>query len=272
MTRAGLIRAEGQVVTSTPSTSLLAVQELNSVSGQFEPREITVGNLLTGGGTSFTEGSIIFADSTGSLAEDNINLSFNDSTNTARITNVDLGASGTAGSLDIFPTTASKGKLAFAAADSAGNTTTTITNASQTGARTYTIPDAGASASFVMTAGSQTVGGAKTFTSDITGTTANVIIGTAGKGLQVKEGSNARMGTATLSSGTVTVSNTSVTANTRIFLNRYSVNSSTALGLLSVGTVSASTSFVINALKEADATVQTNDVSIVHWILVEPAA
>lgn len=165
MSRAGLVRAEGQVVTSTASTSMVVVQEYNSVSGQFEPRQITVGNLLTGGGTSFTEGSIIFADSTGSLAQDNTNLFWNDSTNTARITNIDLGVSGTPGSLDIFPTTASKGKLSITAADSAGDTTTAIVNASQSGARTYTIPDAGASASFVMTAGSQTVGGTKTFSS-----------------------------------------------------------------------------------------------------------
>lgn len=80
-------------------------------------------------------------------------------------TDIDAGASGTAGTVDVFPTTASKGKIQIAAADSAGNTTTTITNASQAGARTYTIPDAGASASFVMTAGAQTVAGAKTFSS-----------------------------------------------------------------------------------------------------------
>jgi len=78
-------------------------------------------------------------------------------------TNVDAGASGTAGTVDVFPTTASKGKVAITAADSAGDTTTTIVNASQAGARTYTIPDAGASASFLMTQGAQTVAGAQTF-------------------------------------------------------------------------------------------------------------
>lgn len=77
-------------------------------------------------------------------------------------TNLDAGASGTAGTVDIFPTTASKGKIAISAADSAGDTTTAIVNASQAGARTYTIPDAGASASFVMTEGAQTLNGAKT--------------------------------------------------------------------------------------------------------------
>lgn len=73
------------------------------------------------------------------------------------VTNLDAGASGTAGSVDVFPTTASKGKLTFAAADSAGDTTTTITNASQAGAVTYTIPDAGASGKFVLGGGNTAI-------------------------------------------------------------------------------------------------------------------
>ena len=60
------------------------------------------------------------------------------------------------------PTTVT-GQLEIKAAASAGNTVTTITNASQAGARTYTVPDAGASASFVMTEGAQTLNGVKTF-------------------------------------------------------------------------------------------------------------
>jgi len=69
-------------------------------------------------------------------------------------TDIDAGkADGTEGSIDIYPTTGSRGKLTFVAANSAGNTTTTITNASQAGARTYTIPDAGEAASFVMSKG-----------------------------------------------------------------------------------------------------------------------
>lgn len=78
---------------------------------------------------------------------------------------LDLGASGYAGSLNIFPSTASKGKLRFVAANSGGDTVTTVTNASQAAARTYTVPDAGADASFVMTAGAQTVAGVKTYSS-----------------------------------------------------------------------------------------------------------
>lgn len=63
------------------------------------------------------------------------------------------GASGTAGSFQVFPTTASKGKTKITATDNTGNTTTTITTAAQATTRAYTIPDAGADASFRMTEG-----------------------------------------------------------------------------------------------------------------------
>lgn len=71
---------------------------------------------------------------------------------------------GGGGTLDLFPTGPTLGKLEIVAADSAGDTTTTITNASQAGARTYTIPDAGASANFLLSQGAQSVVGAQTFT------------------------------------------------------------------------------------------------------------
>lgn len=70
--------------------------------------------------------------------------------------NIDAGASGAVGTVDIFPATAASGRTRFTAADNAGDTITTITNASQAGARTYTIPDAGASSSFAMLATAQT--------------------------------------------------------------------------------------------------------------------
>lgn len=79
-------------------------------------------------------------------------------------TSIDAGASGTAGSIDIFPATASKGKIALTATNNTGNTTTTITNAEMGQASTITIPDPGAAAaSFVLTEGAQTVNGVKTF-------------------------------------------------------------------------------------------------------------
>lgn len=73
-------------------------------------------------------------------------------------------------SLTLLAPTTVKGGLELKAADSAGNTITTIVNASQAAARTYTIPDAGASASFVMNAGASSIAGVKTF-SDATDST-----------------------------------------------------------------------------------------------------
>lgn len=88
---------------------------------------------------------------------------------------LNAGKSGLAGDLYIYPSTSSKGVLKLVAADNSGDTITTITNASQAAARTYTIPDAGNNASFVMTEGTQTINGSKTFTTNcpIKGTTTN---------------------------------------------------------------------------------------------------
>jgi hypothetical protein len=63
------------------------------------------------------------------------------------VTNLDAGASGTAGSVDIFPTTASKGKVAITATANTGDTTTAITVGAQAAARTYGLPDWSTSAS-----------------------------------------------------------------------------------------------------------------------------
>ena len=83
--------------------------------------------------------------------------------------------------------------------------------------------------------------------------------------LKVKEGTNQRMGTATLVAGTVTVSNTSVTANTRIFLTVQSLGTVAAPKAIAVTARVAGTSFTITS---ADNT----DTSVVAWLLIEPAA
>lgn len=67
-------------------------------------------------------------------------------------------------SFAVLAPTTNSGSLQLLAANSAGNFITSITNASQAAARTYTIPDAGASASFLMTAGAQTITGAQSIT------------------------------------------------------------------------------------------------------------
>lgn len=90
--------------------------------------------------------------------------------------------------------------------------------------------------------------------------TGDVMLSTVGKGITLKEGSNARMGSATLSSGAVTVNNTSVTANTRIFLT--SEGSST--GVVRVSSRVASTSFTITSTDGSSS-------DAVHWLLFEPS-
>jgi hypothetical protein len=89
----------------------------------------------------------------------------------------------------------------------------------------------------------------------------NISISGVGKGLLIAEGTNARMGVATLTAGTVTVANTSVTDNTRIAVTRQMAGGT--LGHLSC-TRTAGASFTITS----DSSTET---STVFWMLLEPA-
>jgi hypothetical protein len=85
----------------------------------------------------------------------------------------------------------------------------------------------------------------------------------AGKGFRIKEGANARMGTLTLTGATpVVVSNTSVTATTRIFLTHNTPGGTPAFCWVSDRT--ASTSFSVTGT--------ASDTSVVAYVLIEPAA
>jgi hypothetical protein len=87
----------------------------------------------------------------------------------------------------------------------------------------------------------------------------------AGAGFRVKEGSNARMGTAVLDGGSpasVVVNNTSVTANTRIFLTGNADGGT--VGFVRVSARTASTSFTITSSANGDT-------STVAWLLMEPS-
>ncbi|MFJ7238210.1 glycosyl hydrolase family 28-related protein [Streptomyces olivaceus] len=86
-------------------------------------------------------------------------------------------------------------------------------------------------------------------------------LGSGGGGIAIAEGANARMGVATLAAGTVTVANTSVTANTRVLPIRQAAGGT--LGHLSV-TKTPGTGFTITSSSNADT-------SVVAWLLLEPA-
>jgi len=79
--------------------------------------------------------------------------------------------------------------------------------------------------------------------------------------LRVKEGSNRASGVATLAAGTVTVSNTRITANTRIQLTSQADGGTP--GWLRVSARSVGTSFTITSSSGSDT-------STVAWLLVEP--
>lgn len=168
MGEAGLVRAEGTVATTIASNDLITFQKVsNTPSGQPEPREITYGNLITGGGTGLASTTVPYINSSGDFASDSANFFYTVGTGVLTATKVSVGQSGIAGVLTVWPSTASTGNIRFVAASNSGNTSMTITNASQAGTRTYTIPDAGVSASFLMTQGAQTIVGTNTFSGNI---------------------------------------------------------------------------------------------------------
>lgn len=92
-------------------------------------------------------------------------------------------------------------------------------------------------------------------------TIGNIIVGTAGNGLQIQSGSNARIGTGTLSGGTLAVANTSVTANTRVFLQDTNAGALTNVGSLTVVT-SAGVGFTVTSTNVLDT-------STFNYLLIE---
>jgi|SRR5690606_3792682 len=83
-------------------------------------------------------------------------------------------------------------------------------------------------------------------------------------GLSVSEGSNAKQGVVTLVAGTLVVANTSVTANSRIFLTAQSLGTVSVPSALCVSARNAGISFTILA---SDVT----DTSAVAYEIFEPA-
>jgi hypothetical protein len=96
----------------------------------------------------------------------------------------------------------------------------------------------------------------------ISAATGDFAITTAGRGFRVKEGENAKMGTGTLAAGKVTVANKSVTASSRIFIQR--TGPMTNAGALTVVSTVAATSFTVESANAADA-------GTFNYMIFEPA-
>jgi hypothetical protein len=91
----------------------------------------------------------------------------------------------------------------------------------------------------------------------------NVDVPTAGAGLKVAEGANAKQGVATLAAGTVVVADTSVTAISRIMLTCQSLGTVVAPSALCVSARTPGTSFTILAS-------QNTDTSVIAYEIFEP--
>lgn len=179
-----------QVTTSPQTTDKVGITQGTSQRGLTLENVFAVINSITAKATPIAADKVVIYDSVAAAPKScTLAQMFAAGITLADMsgTNLDAGASGTAGTVDVFPATAASGKLAITAADSAGDFTTTIVNASQAAARTYTVPDAGGAADFVMTAGAQTIAGVKTFSS-ATRSTANAGAIVANKATAVEIG------------------------------------------------------------------------------------
>jgi hypothetical protein len=205
---------------------------------------LPVTNGGTGTSTAFTAGSVVFAGPSGVYAQDNTNLFYDDATNRLRVNQLDINS--TTPLLYITDSDAASNAKIWRQQNVSGTwSLLTRTDVDGTGANLLTCTRSGASITL------------------LTLSNTDLAINTAGKGLQIKEGSNARMGTATLSGGTIVVSNNSVASTDRIFITRVSGTSGN-FGHLSY-TISAATSFTINSTNASDD-------SLVNWMIVTPAA
>jgi hypothetical protein len=82
--------------------------------------------------------------------------------------------------------------------------------------------------------------------------TGAVDVATAGFGLKVATGANAKLGTGSMNGGSAVVANTSVTANSYVFITDTSA-ATTNVGALTVTALSAGTSFTVKSTSALDA-------------------
>lgn len=154
------------------------------------------------------------------------------------------------------------GVFLYASGGPTGGTNTTITNSHGFYVATVTLANTtnGFGGTFNAPSGAtnnwavQTIGNVKL--------AGNLVLPNVGNGISVKEGTNAAMGVATLSGGTITVSNSRVTANTRIFITPQETG--TLTGFVRVSARSAGTSFTITS------SIGTDN-AVLAWQLIEPA-
>ena len=262
---------------STPSTFIAPGTIASTTTITSGTALISTTTLLVGTGATITTGGILVSGG------DIINAHSNAATDvTIEVTNSDNTSGSSRSGVEIATGGASSGDpyLSFQISGVGASTMTmgldnsasdlfVISNSSAIGtSNSLTLSQAGAlTATTSLTA---TLGA-------ITATNGNLVLGTAGNkilsssvGASAAAGNNS-FGKVTLIGGTITVSTTAVTASSIIMLTRQTVGATgaAALGMLTIGTIVAGTSFVINAWKTTDATdLAITDVSSIGWMII----
>lgn len=102
----------------------------------------------------------------------------------------------------------------------------------------------------------------------------SISIETVGKGLDIKEGTNARMGQANPDSYPYTVSTTAVTTNSRIFLQPVGdpILAGTKASIAYVTNIVNGTSFdIVMALSDGTGYASADEGYLINWVILEPA-
>lgn len=257
----------------TPGTITISLPTNLIVPGSIESTTtalVGTGLTVTSGGILVSGGDII--NSHGSVGGDvTIEVTNSNNSNTASRAGVEIATGGASSgdpylSFQISGVGASTMTMGL---DNSASDLFVISNSSAIGtSNALTLTQAGAlTATTSITA---TLG-------NITATNGNLVLVAAGNKINHTSvaatsaaGANS-IGSVTLVGGTVTVATTAVTASSLIKIWRQGVGATgaAALGVLSVGTIVAATSFVINAWQPANATaLQASDVSVIGWEII----
>lgn len=112
-------------------------------------------------------------------------------------------------------------------------------------------------------AGNKTYSGSPTFNGTTNTFTNGLTVSTAGKGISIKSGTNAKAGTsAAMVAGTISVSTTAITANSVVILTQKAIGGTP--GALYVSSISIGSGFTIKSTS-------STDTSTVNWIIMDTA-